>query len=136
MPKKLECRGKGSISYQLYLSMFSASFFSYSVAWLFTLLNIDFSGQKLSSIYLFLCILEFCLHSCLFSTCMQCPRRPKEGIKSLGNNIADSCKLPFGCWESNLSSPVKCSCPLSNFCTSSLAFFLNTESYHLQIEMI
>lgn len=35
--------------------------------------------------------------------CIQCPWRPKDGIRYPGTGVTDSCELPCQCWELNLS---------------------------------
>ena len=56
-------------------------------------------------IFNFMCIVS-CLYVCLFSTCVQSPRRPEEGARALGTGVIDSFKLPCGCLDLNLG-PLK-----------------------------
>ena len=46
------------------------------------------------------------VHVHVHSACAWCPRSPEEGIELLVVVFSDSCKLPWGCWESNLD-PLK-----------------------------
>ncbi|CAO2630728.1 hypothetical protein LEMLEM_LOCUS20997, partial [Lemmus lemmus] len=34
--------------------------------------------------------------------CVQCPRRPEEGIRSPGTGVTDGCDPPCWRWDSNL----------------------------------
>lgn len=61
---------------------------------------------SLCSVALILCV-EFGLHVCLCTMCMQCPRRPEEATGSPRTGIADGSKLPCGPWDSNLGPPQK-----------------------------
>ena len=39
-----------------------------------------------------------CLHVCLWTTCMQCPWRPEQGVGSPGTEVTNGCEPPCGCW--------------------------------------
>ena len=43
----------------------------------------------------------FCLQACLYTKCMQCPKRSEEGIRSPRPGATDSCEHPHGFWEVN-----------------------------------
>lgn len=47
-------------------------------------------------IYVYECLLE-----CLCTTCIQCPQKPEEGVKSPETRVADNCERLCGCSESN-----------------------------------
>lgn len=34
-----------------------------------------------------LCVWVFCLHLCLYTTCVHCPQRPEDSIEPLGNEL-------------------------------------------------
>lgn len=40
----------------------------------------------------------FCLHACLYTTCVQCPWKT-EGVRSPGIGVRDGCEPSWGCWE-------------------------------------
>lgn len=50
----------------------------------------------------FMCVL-LCLHLCLCTTWLQCPRTPEEGAGSPGTGATDTWAPPHRCWESNPS---------------------------------
>ena len=50
--------------------------------------------------FYFMCECFACKFVC--APCMQYTQTPEEGVRSTGTRITDSCKLPCGCWESNL----------------------------------
>lgn len=43
-----------------------------------------------------------CLHTCVCTTCKKCLQGPEQGTGSPGTGVADSCELPWRCWDSNL----------------------------------
>lgn len=62
----------------------------------------------------------------MYHLCVWCLWRPKEDTRSPGTEITDSCKLPCGCWDSNLGPSVRTESALAA-CTISpaLIFFLH-----------
>ena len=40
-----------------------------------------------------------CVCVCVCSMCVQCPKRPKEAIRSPGTEVTGSCELSCGCQE-------------------------------------
>lgn len=42
---------------------------------------------------------------CVYTTCVQCPQRPVEGVGSPGLGISDSCESLYSFWELN-SNPL------------------------------
>lgn len=46
----------------------------------------------------YLCAWVFCLHV-IFVTCVLCPRRPEDSVRSPVTGVTDSCEPPCGCWE-------------------------------------
>lgn len=55
--------------------------------------------------------------------CIWCPQKPKEGFRSPGAAVRDSCEPPCGCWESSLgvaASPIH-----SSYSSVLLHFYLS-----------
>lgn len=51
--------------------------------------------------FFFMCV-NVCLQACLCTMSVQYPWKPKVGARFPGTGTIDRCKLPCGCWESNL----------------------------------
>lgn len=46
----------------------------------------------------------FCLHICLYTTCVQCPRKPERGVRYPGTGGSGGRQPSSGCWTSNMLS--------------------------------
>lgn len=63
---------------------------------------------------IYLWVWVFYMHICLCTMYMQYPWSPEEGIRFSRTGVKDGCELPYGCWESNLSSPGEQPVPLTS----------------------
>ena len=48
---------------------------------------------------LILKIKSVCLRVCMYVLCVQCFRRPEEGVRCTATVVTDICEPPRGCWE-------------------------------------
>lgn len=63
--------------------------------------NYHFSCIQFFFQELFTFILGICLYICMWSMCVQLPRRSGKDIRALETEVTDGCEPPCGFWEQN-----------------------------------